>query len=294
MKFIVFGNCQTGGVAASLSLLMPEAEIKSELASTNVAALEVALREHTKVNDARLIMHDSVHRIIDSHAHLQTILPEETIVIPTITFAAFHPDIQYGFHAGNTVKSGLGSDWNSQILLWAYMNKLGEQEARELFCEKVYQSVGYFDHWTLSASLLKLAFETCAFDFGRWMRSVQRCGVFMHGINHPLPIALSNLAIQIVERVYAGKHSRIEDVHQYVTDYLADSVWPIYPEIADELGVAGGYRWRVGRRCVQLDEFISLCYEAWDSIDLRKLDINLIPALSQRVNIALLQCSGRN
>lgn len=294
MGFIVLGNCQAGGVADSLELLIPGAEFKHELVSNDVATLEVELRKHAKERKVGLLLHDSVQNIIDFHPQLQGILPEQTIVVPTVTFAAFHPDIQYGFIDGSVVKNGLDSDWNSRILLWAYMNKLKEREAQELFREEVYRELGYLDEWASSTALLKLGFEKCGFDFGRWMRSVKRDGVFMYGINHPLPIALSNLAIQIVEREFAGKHQHVDDVHKYVTDHLAHIVWPVYPEIADELGVEGRYRWRVGRKYAQLDEFISLCYEAWDSIKLRKRDIKLMPAFSERDNMVLLQMSGRD
>jgi len=294
VKLMMLGNCQAGGLADLLGLLIPGFEIGHELLSNDVATLEIELRKHAKSRKIGLILHDSVQSIIDLHPQLQGILPEETIVIPTVTFAAFHPDIQYGFIDGSVVKNGLDSDWNSRILLWAYMNKLKEREARELFCEEVYRELGYLDEWASSAALLKLGFEKCGFDFGRWMRSVQRDGVFMYGINHPLPIALSNLAIQIVEREFAGKHQHVDDVHKYVTDHLAHIVWPVYPEIADELGVEGTYRWRVGRKYAQLDEFISLCYEAWDSIKLGKREINLMPAVSERDNVVLLQMSGRD
>ena len=294
MKLMMLGNCQAGSLADSLELLIPGSEIGHELLSNDVATLGAELQKYAKSRKTGLILHDSVQNIIDFHPQLQGILPEETIVVPTITFAAFHPDIQYGFIDGSVVKNGLDSDWNSRILLWAYMNKLKEREARELFCEEVYRELGYLDEWSSSSALLKLGFEKCGFDFGRWMRSVQRDGVFMYGINHPLPIALSNLAIQIVEREFAEKHQHVDDVHKYVTDYLAHIVWPVYPEIADELGVEGTYRWRVGRKYAQLDEFISLCYESWDSIKLRKREINLMPAVSERDNVVLLEMSGRD
>ena len=294
MKLMMLGNCQSGGLADSLELLIPGSEIGHELLSNDVATLEIELRKHAKSRKIGLILHDSVQSIIDFHPQLQGILPEDTIVVPTVTFAAFHPDIQYGFIAGSVVKNGLDSDWNSRILLWAYMNKLKEREARELFREEVYRELGYLDEWASSTALLKLGFEKCGFDFGRWMRSVQRDGVFMYGINHPFPIALSNLAIQIVERYFADKHQHVDDVHKYVTDYLPHIMWPVYPEIADELGVEGTYRWRVGRKYAQLDEFILLCYQRWDSIKLRKLEINLVSTISELDNMVLLQMSGRD
>ena len=294
MQFKLLGNCQVGGIADSLELLSNGSFIEGALVSNDPTILFGELSEQFKNQENIILMHESVREIIAVNDSLAEFARPENIYIPTISFAAFHPDIQYGFIDGAVVKSGLDSDWNSRILLWAYMNKLKEREARELFREEVYRELGYLDEWTSSAALLKLGFEKSGFDFGRWMRSVQRDGVFMYGINHPLPIALSNLAIQIVEREFAAKHQHVDDVHKYVTDYLAHIVWPVYPEIADELGVEGAYRWRVGRKYAQLDEFITLCYGAWDSIKLRKREINLMPAVSERDNVVLLQMSGRD
>lgn len=293
MRIILLGNCQVGGLVDSLKLLAPEFEIQSELVSNDVPTLARELSKHVNLRKTGLMLHDSVQNIINFHPQLQGILPNETIVIPTVTFAAFHPDIQYGFISGNVVKNGLDSDWNSRILLWAYLNKLKEREARELFREEVFRQLGYLDEWAPSVASLKSGFEKYGFDFGRWMRTVQRDGVFMYGINHPLPIALSNLAIQIAERELKSKHQIVSNLHKYVTDYLAHIVWPIYPEIGNEFGVEGTYQWRVGRKYAQLDEFISLCYAAWDSIKLRKREVSFIPLVSEQDNLVLSKFSGK-
>jgi hypothetical protein len=67
----------------------------------------------------------------------------------------------------------------------------------------------------------------------------------------------------------------------------------VYLEIAEELGVEGTYRWRVGRKYAQLDEFISMCFDSWDSIKLRKREINLMPTFSEQDNVVLSTMSGR-
>jgi hypothetical protein len=295
---MVLGNCQVGGLAESLRLLIPGVEVKRKMVSNDLVELESKLIKYGKSGNQRLLLHDSVQSMIDDHPQLQGILPDDTITVPTITFAAFHPDIQYAFTSGNVVKSGLNSEWNSRILLWAYMNELNQQEARELFREDVYQELGYMDEWTSSSELLIEGFKKCGLDFGRWMRSMQRYGVFMYGINHPLPVALSNLAVQIIEQNFADKYQHIDDSHEHVADYLAHTVWPVYPEIAEVLGIDGTYTWQVGRlarrKRSQLDEFISLCYKNWDAIDLRKLSLNLVPAISEKDNGVLLQMSGIN
>jgi hypothetical protein len=293
MKLLVLGNCQAGGLADSLEILAPGIEVGRELLSNDVATLRAELRKQSKSLKGRVILHDSVQNIIDFHPQLQGILPDDTIVVPTLTFAAFHPDIQYCFVDGKVVKNGLDSDWNSRIMLWAYLNGLSKVESRFLFHEDVYRSLGYLNEWASSTGLLRASFDKYGFDCGRWMRSVQRDGVFMYGINHPFPLAISQLATQICEREISGNYEPLEDAHKYVTDYLAHIVWPVYPEIAEELGVEGTYRWRVGRKYAHLDEFISLCFDSWDSIKLRKREINLMPTFSEQDNVVLSTMSGR-
>jgi hypothetical protein len=165
-------------------------------------------------------------------------------------------------------------------MLWAYSNGLSQDETENLFREEVFQALGYFDEWDKSAKTLKKSFDTCGFDYGRWIRSVQRTGVFMYGINHPMQIGLSQLAVQIAEKIFPNSHVAIEDLHTFTTDYLSHIVWPVYPEIGDHLGVEGSYHWRVARKHASLTEFIKLCFSAWDKIELRKLKVNFIPLMT--------------
>jgi len=276
-----------------LELLSNGSAVEWLLVSNDPKVLFGELSEHLNDPGHTILLHESVREIILVNDALVKFDRPENIYIPTIAFAAFHPDIQYGFANGAVVKSGLDSDWNSRIMLWAYSNGLSQGETANLFREEVFQALGYFDEWDKSAETLKKSFDSCGFDYGRWIRSVQRTGVFMYGINHPMQIGLSQLAVQIAEKVFPNSHVVIEDLHTFTTDYLSHIVWPVYPEIGDHLGVEGSYHWRVLRKHASLTEFIELCFDAWEKIGLRKKKVNFIPLLSIEDDRLLRRLAGK-
>lgn len=280
MGLKILGNCQVGGIADSLELLSNGSSVEGILVSNDAQVLFGELSEQFSNGENQVLMHESIRQIISTNKNLEQFGHHENIYIPSISFAAFHPDIQYAFVGGAVIKSGLDSDWNSRLMLWAYMNRLSMKSTEKLFRENVFEELGYFDEWDRSSKTLRKSFDECGFDYGRWMRSVQRTGVFMYGINHPMQIGLSQLAIQIAERVFPNSHVDIEDLHTFTTDYLSHIVWPVYPEIGDHLGVEGSYHWRVARKHASLTEFIELCFSSWDRIKLRKQKVNFIPSMS--------------
>ena len=276
----MLGNCQVGGIADSLELLSNGSSVEGVVVSNDPKVLQSELSQYFQDIKNVVMIHDSVKAIISANTALAKFDLPENIYIPSVSFAAFHPDIQYAFVNGAVVKNGLDSDWNSRIMLWAYRNRLSQMETEHLFRDEVFQALGYFDEWDKSSVTLRKSFDECGFDYGRWMRSVQRTGVFMYGINHPMQIGMSQLAIQIAEKVFPNSHVVVEDLHTFTTDYLSHIVWPVYPEIGDHLGVEGSYHWRVARKHASLTEFIEMCFSSWDKVKLRKQKVSFIPALT--------------
>jgi len=291
MSILIFGNCQIGSLADSIEILVEGSKCDRVLASNEPAILKSELHDAASAGHELVLIHDSVQNIIDINPELQGILPASAVLIPTITFSAFQPDIQYAFAEGRVMKNGLKSDWNSRILLWAYVNGLSHIEARQIFCEEVYEALGYFDEWNVSEQILESAFERCGFDYRRWMRAVQRSGAFMYGINHPVLLGLTNLGAQIAERHFGATSSRVEEINSQITDHLAHIVWPVYPEIGDRLGLDGSMNWQVGAETANLDTFIAKCFSGWDSVDLKNLTIQLIPELTEQEASVLLDFS---
>ena len=270
----VLGNCQVGGVTAALKILVPNVKFSRKLVTGERGKLK---RELSKLSRRKLMIQDSVLRIVLSDETLRELLPKEYIVYPTITFSAFHPDTQYIFCEERVIKNGLGGDWNSRIIVWSYLNNVPEHQVVGLFCKDAFEKLGYLDEWSVSSIDLRTAFEACDLDFSLWLRGVQRKGNFMYGINHPASIGLAYLAQQISSQHFPTHLQSVEDVHEKTKDYLSHIIWPVYPEIAEEFGLEGDYQWRQGKRRANLLEFIQQCYQVWDEIGLRNLDINHVP-----------------
>ncbi|NBX51035.1 hypothetical protein EBT25_14170, partial [bacterium] len=192
----ILGNCQVGGIADSISLLVEGVKVHGEFAPSNIAELGSVLKQHIE-HQGSLIVCDSVRSLIVNNPALKHFDLPDTTYFPSISFAAFHPDIQYAFAEGSVVKNGLGSDWNSRILLWAYLHGKTLQQTQQLFNSKTFEMLGYFAEWERSSQKLQKAFLDCNFDYLRWIRSVQREGIFMYGINHPTQFSLSELSIQL-------------------------------------------------------------------------------------------------
>ena len=287
MDIVVLGNCQVRGLAHAFGLFLPGARTEAVETSSNPTLLAKALQAATDKKLDMLLVHESVRKVVSNHQSLAGILPDFAIVVPTITFSAFHPDTQIAFSRGRQVKNGLGGGWNSRIILWAFRNRLSREKTRRLFRSDVYEALGYFDEWPSSLSNLREAFERTALDFTKWIRRNQRIGVFMHGVNHPLAIGLATVAEQVVEKVYPGQTRAVCGIDRYLTDHLANVVWPVYPEIASILGVKGDYLWRHGDRLADLDSFIDLCFSSWESEDWRDDACRLEPPLSASAECAL-------
>jgi len=236
-----------------------------------------------------VVVHEPIVASLGNAAERLGDLAVQVMQIPTITFAAFHPDIVYAFQENRIVKSGLNSDWNSRILMIAYLEGLGQSEAVSLFRADVFDSVGYFDSWSDSATDLAESFSRCDFDFSRWMRAVQRSGVFMYGVNHPVQFALTELAIQISEKMADRTHEQMFELHKLTKDYLAHIVWPVYPEIANRLGLQGSYHWRVDNEYANLPQFVEKCFRRWDESGLRSLQPTFVPSVSQETRAKLIR-----
>jgi hypothetical protein len=290
-KLRILGNCQVGGIADSISLLVNEVEIIGEVAPSETVALSAILDDHLECQGL-LILSNSVKHLIENNESLARFDRPDNIYFPSISFAAFHPDIQYVFSNGSVVKNCLGGDWNSRILLWSYLNSLSQSSTLKLFCEENYESLGYLDEWDRSSETLQRAFQECDFNYGRWITAVQRHGAFMYGINHPTQYALSELAIQLAEKIFPESNFNKVNLNGLTTDYLSHIVWPIYPEVGDRLGLETSCHWRHLKKIIGLSDFLNLSFAAFDQIELRKKVINMIPSNTVHQNLVLRTGAG--
>lgn len=280
MLIAVLGNCQVRGLADALELYLPGSRANAYHLTTDPTQLPSALATALARPIDLCFVHDSLLTIVGRDASLAGMLPAGVVMVPTITFSAFQPDIQYLFAGGRVVKNGLNGDWNSRLIAWAFCNGLSRREARALFRHDVFEALGYLDGWAPAVRALRLTFETAGLEFTPWIRKVQRTGVFMHGLNHPVPSAMAAIAAQVARREGAASFRDVPGVEQYLSDHLSHIVWPVYPDIARALGLTGTYLWRDCDRYADLDQFIERTYANWEADDFRRGDYHIVPALS--------------
>lgn len=278
-RVFVLGNCQVGGISDSLRLLQPDARLERYVITHGGKSLAKDLSTYRDQNFDTVVVHESVPASLGDQAGIISELFPRMLTIPSLSFSAFHPDIVYSFHSNQVVKNGLNSDWNSRIILLSYLEGFSQKDTVSLFNSTVFESLGYLAAWNSSAAELAESFARCDLDFSSWIRRVKRHGVFMYGINHPVQFALSELAIQVARRMSDRPLEPVADLHKLTKDYLAHIVWPVYPEIAENLGFDGSYHWRVGDDYANLAQFVEKCYRSWDKARIRSLTLNFIPAI---------------
>lgn len=281
MKFRIHGNCQVGSIADALRILYRTEEVQPFHVDTSAQGL---LNHFSKVDSADgfiEIIHDSLLSVIKANPSVTELVPSTFIKIPTITFSAFQPDTQYIFNESGVVKNGLQGDWNSRIAITGYLRGLSSQQTVELFNIEIFEALGYLDDWKVSAQLLKDSFQECGLDGTNWLRKTSAHGVFMHGINHPRPIAIFELVKQFASIHLPPPDHEIAGAEQYLTDHLSHIVWPVYPEIAATLGLEGTYLWREGSQHAGLASFIDSSFQHWDFLNLRNTQLTFIPSLDE-------------
>jgi hypothetical protein len=244
MQIAVSSNCQTEGVANALMALCPELSLR-------IFILPYPLNEDAAQDVANKLDQIDAWVTIAPQAFVDKVLslisgpPIKVIRIPAVGFSAFHPDLCYA--KDSTTDELTRNHYNSAIGAWAYRNGLSVDQARKLFSDNIFRELGYYDMWEPSVSHLKNLFTDSGIseEFDSFWWSIRRSGNFMHSINHPHIGVLAKLARIVAIRLGISPESLPDSVEPH--DNLDCTVWPLYPEVAQNLGISnGGYRWTIG------------------------------------------------
>lgn len=273
---VVSSNCQTAGLAATLSEIFgAESVVAHPLPAANDSDEEHRLAERLMKADAWVSA--ASFDLLQRYKVVQANPRLKTVKTPDIRFAAFHPDLCYA----KRISTGelVVPHYNSAIAVWCYRKGLSEAEAASLFTRPVFEALGYFNTWNASAMQLRQYFT--AFEMGdqfeRFYLHVKRHGNFMHSINHPKPCALVQLGKIVALKL--GVDERVLRADINIADGLAgDFQWPLYPDVADALGLEGGsYRWKSGPRnwAVGVENYVRVSYETYRSQGIAPEDIEI-------------------
>jgi len=261
-RLAVVGNCQSYGIAYAMKVLAPSAQVDHFSAISKTFA-NIELLAKTLQGYDHVFMQNFPPGIVKG-GDWQDLLGRLTHAtrMPSMTFAAFQPDLVYLLDAtqGNHPLNGPLRAYHSALAVFAFRVGLSLQEANALFNDNVFATVGYYDIWNDSAQeLVEECKKYFGFDFSSDLMNWSRRGVFMYSIVHPKPYVLATIARRLLESAKIPIEN--ENFEDYAIDDLARSeIWPVYPEIAARLGVAGGYLFKRGNFHISdgVGEFLTL------------------------------------
>lgn len=269
MKIAVIGSCQAKGLALALASRLDESCVIEGIERVDVRSNEKKTNDIVdRIKSYDFILSHPTFRPEDGPLRpndLKTLGPQ-FIHVPSLYFTGFHPDIVYISRNETAFLASPHSDYHSALIAGAFLAGIPKERVEGLFNNFVFVSLGYFDE-----------FDRAVEDFDRLWSSLEQgrkgvalqlideAGAFMHTVNHPHIRVLDHIARAIVDH-YIPHLRRIPKAALH--DALAQvSLWPIYPGIANRLGVEGDY---VFRRPVltgiqfTLNEMIDRSYEIYE------------------------------
>lgn len=272
LKFAVLGNCQMGHVTRCLQALTGGEWPTNEWINFEIV---VEMADGRRDLSAYFDRHDKIFMqpwiwkgLERRYQHMR----HKVVLYPAIEFLAYHPDLVYiADGAPHKLLAGPGGHYNSSIALLAWKAGLSVADAIKLYRRDVYRRLGFFDFWESSCADLRAEGQAAGLPLDSLMQRWIERGCFMHSVNHPKLFVIADVITQLLERLEI--RTLPGDPMRYVRDYLADSiVWPVYPEIGEGLGIAGGYDFKLSAPGIQpdcpvhslgLDKFVELSFAAF-------------------------------
>lgn len=246
VRIVFVGNCQALGLAALCNAMHPQVQaVGYELSGGYVADLQKQRSTDADWRDVDAVWAHPHPDWAQWLAQQPAEFAAKVRTLPTIDTLGFHPDCAYVSVNNQTLKSPTGA-YHSALVLWAYGQGYGVDQTLALFREDVFRHLQYFDYADVGVEHL----VTRSFGYGvpvaDWLPRWHRRGVWMHTINHPKLYVLSDVALFCLQQV--GLQG-VADAHEVLPDGLALSAcWPVYPPIAQALGVEGSYSFKCESR----------------------------------------------
>ena len=190
--------------------------------------------------------------------------------VPCFSFTGYHPDCCYVTAAGERIADGFVGPYHSMIALAGYKEQLTPAATARFFNHGLYEQAGYYRQWMAQRDLMIARFASFGYDIAGVFRRAGRGRCFMHTIDHPDIVLMTELAKVILRHL----DRPCRDDAPYRVDMLASMSWPVYPEVGEQLGVAGAYRFRPTDSYASLDlsEYLEEAFTSfyrWDRSELR-------------------------
>lgn len=276
IKVLIVANCQGVGLANSLQAMssavgaLPILATNENIRKIKSGELEIS----SLVAECDWILIQPQSEITDLFKTKFAHASDKIRLFPRILFPAFHPDADYVFSKTNSsVDSPIGA-YQSTLALYGWLNNYSAEETVQLFNNETFEKLGYFNYWDISKKALTLEGKETNLPLDELINTWSRQGIWMYSMNHPRLFVMIDIAKAILARegVTAEKNST-----QYIQDDLVHGpAWPVYPAIANKIGVPGSYQFKKARElCPQyqpiqtlnLKDFIDSSFEIFSKFE---------------------------
>ena len=247
-------NCVHVGLQNCLGLLRPDLHVEA----LDFGAFERRYEELAPTLSSYDRIISAPHFVANSCVDFTTVAPVTRV--PLTAFEAYQPDLCYVTVDGQVLRGPM-FDYHSKIVVAAWRKGLSQADALALFNAAYYERFGYFGIWEACKAQYLGSYADSGLDLARAFPTWSREGAFMHSVNHPAIRVVADIARALLAA--DGLAPRETDFLPH--DNLKNApVWPVYPEIAEALGVRGSLLFKVHNayRFLELEEFIAASYAA--------------------------------
>jgi len=274
-RWLVMSDCQTVGLANCLQAQVSGIEI-SPLDPGRFNSQSCRANYRMRGFD-RLLINPAILRAVPK-AKINRITKH--VQLPSITFRGYHPDLIYIFNRGRPL-GGPTSHYHSAIVYACYLQGIGPADVTSYFNGHFFERCGYFNVWAGERDRLFVEFESVGLNIRPYFGDWGRRSAFMYSYNHPRIQPLYDMASELLKSLEISPNR--SDLFPH--DNLAgNTIFAVYPEIGEALGVRGQYEFRAAGnyRSIDLNEYIGECYLLYDKIP--DGDLEPFPEFKDQVN----------
>lgn len=245
--WLIISNAQTFGLANSMRLLTNDVKIDHVDVWTLRASLDHFVQ--TIPTYDRIVIHPQIE-----HGYYDFSSVEKLSRIPSIQFDAYHPDICFVGARGQLINGPMGA-YHSMIALAGFRAGLSAERTRALFRRDIFERSGFFSRWESERKKLLESFAAHGLDIADSFRTWSRRESFMYGIDHSKARPIRDIA-RVFLRQCGIETNQTDIVPADVI--MAGCCFPVYPEVAEVLGVEGSYMFKPHQdyRLISLEKFI--------------------------------------
>lgn len=263
MRVLVVGKCHSRGIASAWQAVRPADEVSSVTwvklrKGYSVARLiaDISEADHVFVEANAMGVRELSARELGFSIHDEAVpmlaaALERATLYPVTHFSGYHPDFL------RLEKTGC-----SHIALAAHAMGMSQARAAELFNSYIYSALGYFDEYDKAESFALQVGQASGFDLSNMLQPVNG-QAFMHIPTQPTIgfwMRFAGLLCSSVGLEYDA------DAASPIDEPAGELVWPVYPELAEQIGVEGGLDFKASKKqgFISFEEMIASCYRILD------------------------------